>query len=57
MDLIFGWKNRLRLGSGLVLFAYVFTHLLNHSLGIVSLDLLESSRKLFIEKDIENVQR
>ncbi|TGN13204.1 adenylate/guanylate cyclase domain-containing protein [Leptospira ilyithenensis] len=48
MDLIFGWKNRLRLGSGLVLFTYVFTHLLNHSLGIFSLDLLESSRKLFI---------
>jgi len=48
MDLILGWKNRLRLCSGLLLFLYVFTHLLNHCLGIVSLELLESSRKLFV---------
>jgi hypothetical protein len=29
--------GRLRMSSGLVLFAYVVTHLVNHSLGIVSL--------------------
>ena len=30
-----------RLGSGLILFAFVLTHLLNHSLGLISLDLME----------------
>src|SRR3954465_11714926 len=30
--------NRLRLATGLVMFSYVTTHLLNHALGIVSLD-------------------
>lgn len=31
-----------RLGSGLVLFAYVLTHLLNHALGLVSLEAMEA---------------
>ena len=31
-----------RLGSGLILFAFVLTHLLNHSLGLISLDLMET---------------
>ncbi len=31
----------LRLGSGLVLFAYATMHLLNHALGTISLDALE----------------
>ena len=34
-------KRRLRMASGLVLFAYVVTHLVNHSLGIVSLAAME----------------
>jgi adenylate cyclase len=34
--------RRLRMASGLVLFAYVVTHLVNHSLGIVSLATMET---------------
>ncbi|MCP2082206.1 UNVERIFIED_ORG: hypothetical protein J2W74_003392 [Methylorubrum zatmanii] len=34
--------RQLRLGSGLVLFAYVLTHLLCHALGNISLDALET---------------
>jgi len=33
--------RRLRLGSGLVLFSYVFLHFLNHSLGNISLEAME----------------
>ncbi|MSO75482.1 MAG: adenylate/guanylate cyclase domain-containing protein [Alphaproteobacteria bacterium] len=36
--------QRLRLWSGLVLFIYVTLHLLNHSLGIVSLEAMEAMR-------------
>src|SRR2546425_1604276 len=36
--------RRVRLWSGLVLFAYVTTHLANHSLGLVSLDAMEAGR-------------
>ncbi len=36
--------GRLRLGSGYVLALYVTTHLLNHSLGLISLRLLEQGR-------------
>jgi adenylate cyclase len=39
---------RLRLGSGLVLYAYVATHLLNHSLGIHSLAAMETGRAVFL---------
>ncbi|TGN18756.1 adenylate/guanylate cyclase domain-containing protein [Leptospira idonii] len=48
MNLIVGWKNRIRLASGLVLFFYSFTHLLNHSFGIVSLESLEQGRSVFL---------
>jgi len=34
--------RRLRMASGLVLFAYVVTHLVNHSLGIVSIAAMEA---------------
>jgi adenylate cyclase len=34
--------RQIRLSSGLVLFAYVLTHLLNHALGNISLAALES---------------
>ena len=33
--------RRFRLGSGLVLFSYVFLHFLNHSLGNISLEAME----------------
>lgn len=41
-------ERRLRLWSGLVLFAYVTTHLLNHALGIISLEVLEAGRLWFL---------
>ncbi len=40
--------RRLRLASGLVLFAYVLTHLLNHALGLVSIEALEAGRLWFL---------
>ena len=33
--------QRLRLGSGLVMLSYVTTHFLNHSLGLVSVDVMD----------------
>jgi adenylate cyclase len=42
------WFQRLRIASGLILFAFLATHLLNHSLGNVSLDAMEAGRKLFL---------
>lgn len=41
-------SHRLRLWSGLVLFAYVLTHLLNHALGLVSLEAMEAGRQWFL---------
>jgi adenylate cyclase len=38
--------RRLRLASGLVMFVYLTLHLLNHALGILSLDLAEGGLKL-----------
>jgi adenylate cyclase len=40
--------RRLRLISGLILFTYVLTHLLNLALGLVSFSLLESGRDVFL---------
>ena len=40
--------RRLRLWSGLVLFAYVTTHLANHALGLISLEELERGRAWFL---------
>jgi adenylate cyclase len=40
--------GRLRLWSGYVLFFYVVTHLLNHTLGLISLGVLESGRHWFV---------
>ncbi len=34
--------------SGCILFFYVFTHLLNHSLGLISLDTMEQGRAIFL---------
>ena len=39
--------GRLRLWSGYILFAYVVTHLLNHSLGLISLGALEAGRRWY----------
>ena len=38
----------LRLGTGLILFVYVVTHLINHSLGLISLEAMESGREYFL---------
>ena len=40
--------RRVRLGTGLVLFAYVTTHFLNHAAGLISLEALEASRRVFV---------
>lgn len=37
-----GWIGRLRIASGLVLFAFALFHLLNHALGIVSTEAMEA---------------
>ena len=43
-----GLTRKIRLISGLVLFAFVTTHFLNHSLGNISLDAMEAGRKIFL---------
>lgn len=48
-----GWLDaarvrRIRLYSGLILFCFVTTHLLNHALGLISLQAMEAGRWLFI---------
>ena len=43
-----GWTRKLRLGSGLVLFAFVTTHFINHSLGNISLQAQEAGREVFL---------
>jgi adenylate cyclase len=47
MDQASHHATRLRLASGLVLLAFVTTHLLNHSLGILGLDAMEAGRFWF----------
>ena len=39
---------RLRLATGLILFVYLLTHLLNHALGLVSLRAMEQGREVFL---------
>ena len=39
--------GHLRLASGLVLFFFVFTHYLNHALGLISLEAMETGRVAF----------
>lgn len=41
-------ERRFRLASGLALFTFVLTHLLNHALGLISLDAMEYGRMLFL---------
>jgi len=40
--------RQLRLGSGLVLLTFVATHMLNHALGLVSLDAAAAGRSVFL---------
>lgn len=40
--------RRLRLWSGLIIFTFVVTHVLNHTLGIISLDAAETGRLVFL---------
>ena len=40
--------KRIRLWTGLILFAYVTTHLINHALGVISLDAMEAGRTWFL---------
>ena len=42
------WIVRVRLASGIVLFVYVATHLLNHAFGVISLDAMEWGRLYFL---------
>ena len=39
------WERRLRSWSGLILAAYVIPHLVNHGLGLLSLDAMEAMRR------------
>jgi len=39
-------RQRLRLWTGLILFAFCLTHFLNHALGIVSLEAMEAGRQI-----------
>jgi adenylate cyclase len=41
------WVRQLRLTTGLILFTFVTTHLLNHALGLISLDAMEAGRWWF----------
>lgn len=43
LDLVY---RRLRMWTGLILFVFAATHLLNHALGLVSLDLMEQARDI-----------
>ncbi len=40
--------TRARLISGIILYVYVATHLINHALGIVSLEAMEAGREVFL---------
>ena len=40
--------RQVRLATGLVLFAYLVTHFLNHALGIISLQAMEAGRLVFL---------
>ena len=44
-----GLRRNLRMGSGLVLFVYITAHLVNHALGLVSLDAAEQGLSLAVE--------
>lgn len=44
----YNWSTRLRIASDSVLYFYVVTHLLNHSLGTLDLETMEAGRVVFL---------
>ncbi len=40
------WRQKIRLYSGLVLFAFAAAHLVNHALGLISIDAMEAMRNV-----------
>jgi adenylate cyclase len=42
------WLRQVRLGAGLILFTYVFTHLVNHAFGLVSLAAMQEGQVWFL---------
>ena len=48
MRLTYDITQRLRLISGLTMFVFVTTHLLNHALGLVSLDAMQAVQRVFL---------
>ena len=42
------WLTRARLGSGIILYVYVTTHLINHAAGLASLSAMEAGRDVFV---------
>jgi adenylate cyclase len=42
-------QNRLRLGSGLVMFVFVTGHLLNHVMGLISLEVMQAATVVFTD--------
>lgn len=47
-DRRYRYAARLRLATGLVLFSYLLTHFINHALGLVSLEMADRGREVFI---------
>jgi len=44
----YNWSLRLRITSGIIIYFYVITHLVNHALGLHSLELMEKGRVIFL---------
>ena len=42
-------RRKLRMASGLILFAYIGAHLINHALGLISLDTAEAGMSIAVE--------
>lgn len=43
-----GWLRNARLGSGLLILFFLITHMINHMLGLISLEAAEQGRRLFL---------
>src|SRR5690349_2977859 len=42
-------EHSVRLGTGLILFAYATSHLVNHSFGMISLEAMQGASKILID--------
>ena len=42
-------RRNLRMASGLILFTYIGAHLINHALGLISLDTAEAGMSIAVE--------